>query len=101
MKRIKKGDKVIVISGKYRGEISQIRHVIGDKVVVENVNIVSKHTKNPSGDSGNIFKKEMPIHQSNVALYNRATNKPDRIKFLIIAGKKHRYFKSSNTQVVN
>ncbi|MES9823166.1 MAG: 50S ribosomal protein L24 [Candidatus Thiodiazotropha endolucinida] len=102
--KIKKGDEVIVISGKDKGKRGTVvRMLQDDRLVVENVNMAKKHTKpNPNrGEPGGILDKEMPLHISNVALYNPATDKGDRIGFKILEdGKKVRIFKS-NQEVVD
>jgi len=104
MRKIKKGDEVIVITGKNRGArgiVLQVRE--DDRVVVEGVNVVKKHTKpNPmAGTPGGIIEQERPIHVSNVALYNEATGKADRVGFRTLEdGRKVRYFKS-NGEVVD
>ena len=104
MRRIKKGDEVIVTAGKDKGRRGSVLQVLeNDRVVVENVNMVKKHTKpNPmKGLDGGIVEKEMPMHVSNVMLFNPATNKGDRVGFKILEdGKKVRYFKS-NGEVVD
>lgn len=103
MRKIKKGDEVIVITGKDKGRRGEVIRVLPekDKVVVANINMVKRHTKpNPQRKiAGGIVEKEMPIHISNVALYNRATGKGDRVGFRIVDGKKVRYFKSTNELV--
>jgi large subunit ribosomal protein L24 len=100
MNKIKRGDDVMVIAGKDKGKRGRvIRLVKEDKVLVENVNMVKRHTKpNPNiNKPGGIMQKEMPLHISNVALYNPVTNKPDRVGFRILEdGRKVRYFKSNN-----
>ncbi len=101
MKRIKKGDEVILIAGKDKGEIGTVSKVLGDKVIVEGLNRVKKHQKgNPmTGEPGGIITKEMPIHISNVALYNPETKKADRVGFRMEDGKKVRYFKSTGKTI--
>ncbi|MET0028675.1 MAG: 50S ribosomal protein L24 [Candidatus Thiodiazotropha sp.] len=102
--KIKKGDEVIVITGKDKGKRGTVVKMLPDnRLVVENVNMVKKHTKpNPNrGEPGGIVDKEMPLHISNVALYNPATDKADRVGFKILEdGKKVRVFKS-NQEVVD
>ncbi len=104
MNRIKKGDEVIVLAGKDKGKRGNVLRVLpNDKVVVENVNVVKRHTKpNPNaGVAGGIMDKEMPIHVSNVNLYNPVTKKGDRVGFRVLEdGRKVRYFKS-NGEVVD
>jgi large subunit ribosomal protein L24 len=100
MRRIKKGDEVIVITGKDKGRRGTVLRVMADdKVVVENINVAKKHTKpNPNaGVPGGIVDREMPIEVSNVMLYNPATEKGDRVGFKVLDdGRKVRYFKSNN-----
>ena len=104
MNRIKKGDEVIVISGKDKGRRGSVMTVHTDnKVTVESINMVKKNTKpNPMrGVEGGIIEKEMPINLSNVMLFNPATSKGDRVGFKTLEdGKKVRYFKS-NGEVVD
>ncbi len=100
MRRIKKGDDVVVIAGKDKGRRGTVVRVLADedRVIVENVNMVKKHQKpNPAlGIPGGIIEKEMPIHVSNVMLYNPTTGKPDRVGFKTLEdGRKVRYFKSN------
>lgn len=101
MRKIKKGDEVIVIAGKDKGRRGHVVRVLPDidKVIVQNVNMVKKHMKpNPArGIAGGIIEKEMPIHVSNVAIYNPKTGKGDRVGFRELEdGRKVRYFKSTN-----
>lgn len=104
MRKIRKGDEVVVLTGKDKGKRGTIIRVLpSDQVVVENVNMVKRHTKpNPQrGEAGGILDKEMPIHISNVALYNSATGKADRVGFKILEdGRKVRVFRS-NGEVVD
>lgn len=101
MMRIKKGDEVIVIAGKDKGRRGTVRSVLrkAGRVVVEGVNLVTKHVKsNPNtNEQGGIIKKEKPIHISNVMLYNPATGRGDRVGFKFLEdGRKVRYFKSND-----
>ena len=100
MKRLKTGDDVIVIAGKDKGKRGTISRMIsGDRVVIDNVNMAKRHTKpNPNLNvAGGIVEKEMPIHSSNVALFNPVTKKGDRVGFRVLDdGRKVRYFKSNN-----
>jgi large subunit ribosomal protein L24 len=102
--KIKKGDEVIVISGKDKGKRGTVVKILqDDRLVVENINMAKKHTKpNPNrGEPGGILNKEMPLHISNVALYNPVTDKGDRVGFKILEdGKKVRIYKS-NQEVVD
>ncbi|NSL53868.1 50S ribosomal protein L24 [Uliginosibacterium aquaticum] len=102
MNKIRKGDEVIVLAGKDKGKRGTVvRCVDAERVLVEGVNRVKKHTKpNPvKGQVGGIVEKEMPIQISNVALFNPATQKADRVGFKIEDGKKLRVFKSSGAVV--
>ena len=103
MNKIKKGDDVIVLSGKDKGRTGQVLSVLNNSiVVVENVNIVKKHQKgNPNtGQESGIVEKEMPIHISNVLLLNPITNKGDKVGIKKLEdGTKVRYFKSNNEVV--
>ena len=103
MQKIKKGDDVIVLTGKDKGKRGTVVRVVGsDRVVVENVNMVKRHTKaNPqAGIAGGIVEKEASIHISNVALFNPATKKGDRVGIKTLEdGKKVRFFKSNNEVV--
>jgi len=104
MHKIRKGDDVTIIVGKDSGKRGTVLRVLpdADKLVVENVNIVKKHTKpNPqAGVPGGIVEKEMPIHVSNVMLYNPQTKKGDRVGFKILEdGRKVRVFKSTDEVV--
>jgi large subunit ribosomal protein L24 len=103
MERIRKGDEVIVIAGKDKGKRGAVARRVGaEHVVVEGVNRVKKHVKpNPvKGVVGGVVEKDMPLHVSNVSLYNPATKKADRVGFKLLEnGKKVRVFKS-NGEVV-
>ena len=104
MSRVKKGDEVIVIAGRDKGKRGVVLSVMNDvnKVIIENVNMIKRHTKgNPAqGAPGCIVEKESPIHQSNVAIWNTVTNKNDRIGYRYLEdGQKVRYFKSNNEVV--
>ncbi len=103
MKRIKKGDEVVAIAGTDKGRRGIVIRVFpNDRVLVENVNVVKKHTKpNPNvGATGGIVDKEMPIHVSNVLLFNSATGKGGRVGFKILEdGRKVRYFKATDEVV--
>ena len=100
MNRIKKGDDVIVIAGKDKGRRGTVLRVFeNDRVLVENVNIAKKHQRaNPNaGVPGGIIEKEVPLHVSNVMLYNPASEKGDRIGIRKLAdGRRVRFFKSNN-----
>lgn len=104
MNKIRKGDNVIVTTGKDKGKRGTVLRVLDtDQLVVEGANVVKKHTRpNPmKGINGGILEKEMPIHVSNVALFNSATQKADRVGFKVLEdGRKVRVFKS-NGEVVD
>jgi large subunit ribosomal protein L24 len=104
MNKIRKGDAVIVIAGKDKGKRGTVLNRIDDEqLLVEGVNRVKKHTKpNPmKGQPGGIIEKEMPIHISNVALFNPVSKKADRVGFKMLDdGRKVRVFKS-NGEVVD
>jgi large subunit ribosomal protein L24 len=103
MKRIRKGDEVIVLAGRDKGKRGTVlRRVDADHVVVEGVNRVKKHQRpNPmKGETGGIIDKDLPIHVSNVALFNPATKKADRAGIKVLeGGKKVRVFKDNGEQV--
>lgn len=102
MSKIRKDDEVIVLTGKDKGKRGVVsRRVDADYVVVDGVNVAKKATKpNPmTGTTGGIVDKLMPIHVSNVALFNAATGKADRVGYKDVDGKKVRIFKS-NGEVV-
>lgn len=100
MERIKKGDDVIVLTGKDKGKKGNVEKILsGNKVMVHGVNVVKKHKKpNPNlGAPGGIEEKEMPIHLSNIGIFNPETKKVDRIGFKTLEdGRKVRFFKSTD-----
>ncbi len=103
MKRINKGDEVIVTTGRSKGQRGHVLRVINDsKLLVENVNMVKKHQKpNPAmNQGGGIVEKEAPIHVSNIQLFNPATNRADKVSFKTLEdGRKVRIFKSNGEAV--
>jgi large subunit ribosomal protein L24 len=103
MKRIRKGDEVIVTTGRSKGTRGHVLQVIGeDRLLVENVNMVKRHTKPDPGRNkpGGIVEREAPIHISNVSVFNPATGKADRVGFKSLAdGNKVRVFKSTGEAV--
>ena len=104
MNKIRKGDEVIILTGKDKGKKGNVVKAIpdDDKVIVDNVNMVKKHQKpNPALNvPGGIIEKEMPVHVSNVALVNPATGKADRVGFKTLDdGRKVRVFKSNGETV--
>jgi large subunit ribosomal protein L24 len=103
MNKIRKGDQVIVIAGRDKGKRGTISLRKDEShVVVEGINLVKKHTKpNPmKGTTGGIVEKTMPIHQSNVAIFNAATGKADRVGIKVLAdGTRVRVYKSSGEEI--
>ena len=103
MRKIKKGDEVIVTAGKDKGKRGAVLRVLdADHVVVEGANLVKKHQRpNPmKGSTGGIVEKEMPLHVSNVAIFNPATKKGDRVGFKVLNDGRHvRVFKSNGEMI--
>jgi large subunit ribosomal protein L24 len=103
MNKIRKGDQVIVLTGRDKGRRGTVtQRVDAEHIVVEGVNVAKKHVKpNPmKGTTGGVVDKTMPIHQSNVAIYNPATGKADRVGIKLQAdGKKLRVYKSSGDEI--
>lgn len=103
MKKIRKGDDVIVITGKDKGRTGTVLQVLeNDRVLVEGVNMAKKHVKpNPNvGEPGGIQDKNMPMHISNIQVYNPKTKKGDRVAIQISEdGAKKRVFRSNNEAV--
>jgi large subunit ribosomal protein L24 len=103
MNKIRKGDQVIVLTGRDKGKRGTVSRRVDDQlVVVDGVNIVKKHVKpNPmKGTAGGVVDKTMPIHQSNVAIWNPATGKADRVGIKLLADKTRvRVFKSSGDEI--
>jgi large subunit ribosomal protein L24 len=103
MRKIRKGDQVVVIAGRDKGKRGEVQRVVDDDhVVVAGVNQVKKHTRpNPlKNQPGGIVTKEMPIHVSNVAIYNPRTQKADRVGVRQLEnGRKVRVFKSSGQEI--
>ena len=103
MKRIHKGDEVIVTTGRSKGQRGHVLRVLaGDRMLVENVNMVKKHQKpNPSvNQPGGIIERESAIHVSNVQVYNPATGKADRVGFKTLEdGRKVRIFRSTGEAI--
>ena len=102
MSRIRKGDQVLVITGKNKGQKGEVVRVVGDRLVVSNINLIKRHTKaNPQANQpGGIIEREAPIHISNVMLFNPATGKGDRVGFKVLEdGRKLRVFRSSGEAV--
>ena len=103
MNKIRKGDQVIVTTGRDKGKRGTVtQRVDEERIVVDGVNVAKKHVKpNPlKGTQGGVVDKVMPIHQSNVAIYNAATGKADRVGIKLLAdGKKVRVYKSSGEEI--
>jgi large subunit ribosomal protein L24 len=103
MNKIRKGDQVVVLTGRDKGKRGTVaQRVDADHLIVEGVNLVKKHVKpNPmKGTQGGVVDKTMPIHQSNVAMFNPATGKGERVGIkLLDGGQKVRVFKSSGAEV--
>ena len=99
MNRIKKGDQVIVITGKDKGKKGDVVRVAGDRVFVSNINVVKRHTKpNPqAGQAGGVVEREASIHISNVMLFNPASGKGERVGIKMLEdGRKLRVFRSGD-----
>jgi large subunit ribosomal protein L24 len=102
MNKIRKGDEVIVLAGKDKGKRGRVvLRKDDDHVIVEGINLVKKHTKpNPmKGTTGGIVEKAMPIHQSNVAIFNSATGKADRVRINVEGDTHKRVFTSSGEEI--
>ena len=103
MNKIRKGDQVIVLAGRDKGKRGTVSsRVDDDRVLVDGVNVVKKHVKpNPlKGTTGGVVDKTMPIHQSNIAIFNPATGKADRVGIKQLADKTRvRVYKSSGEEI--
>ena len=102
MNKIRKGDQVIVLTGRDKGKRGTVtQRVDEERLVVDGVNVVKKHVKpNPmKGTTGGVIDKTMPIHQSNIAIFNAAAGKADRVGIKIDGDKKTRVFKSSGAEI--
>ena len=104
MRKIKKGDNVVVITGRDKGKRGDVTRIVDDDhVIVAGINQLKKHQRpNPmKGEQGGIVNKDMPIHISNVALWNPVTRKADRVGFRSMEdGRKVRFFKGNGEQLV-
>jgi len=103
MRKIRKGDNVVVIAGRDKGKRGDVARVVdAEHVVVNGVNSVKRHTRpNPlKNQPGGIVSKDMPIHVSNVAIWNPVTGKPDRVGVRLLEdGRRVRFFKSNGEQI--
>ena len=102
MKKIRKGDSVIVLTGRDKGKTGDVLKVLpNDRALVNGINLVKKHTKpNPmTGATGGIVEKEASIHISNIAIYNSKAKKADKVAIKIDGDKKARVFKSDGSNV--
>jgi large subunit ribosomal protein L24 len=102
MNRIKKGDRVMVTAGKDKGKQGEVVLVLGDKVVVANINVIKRHTKpNPQANQpGGVIEREAPIHASNVMVFNPASGKGERIGTKVLEdGRRIRVFRSSGEAI--
>lgn len=102
MQKIKKGDQVIVLTGRDKGKTGDVLKVLpNDRALVNGINVVKKHTKpNPmQGVTGGIVEKEASIHISNIAIYNPQTQKADRVGIEQVDGEKVRIFKSDGKRI--
>ncbi|HVM78885.1 MAG TPA: 50S ribosomal protein L24 [Stellaceae bacterium] len=96
--KIKKGDKVVVITGRDKGKVGEVKKVLPaeNRVIVDGVNMIKRHTRPSAGDPGGIVEKEASIHVSNVAYVDPKTDKPTRIGYKTLEdGRKVRYAKRS------
>ena len=102
MNKIKKGDQVIVISGRDKGKTGELLQVMADgRALVNDINLVKKHTKpNPmAGITGGILQKEAPIQMSNLSIFNPSSSKADKVRIEGEGKDKHRVFKSDGSKV--
>ena len=102
MNKIRTGDEIIVLTGRDKGKRGTVTlRVDADHVVIDGINVVKKHVKpNPlKGTTGGIVDKSMPIHQSNVAIFNAASGKADRVGVKLVDGKRVRVFKSTGEEI--
>ena len=102
MNKIKKGDQIIVITGRDKGKTGEVLQILDDgRALVNDINLVKKHTKpNPTtGVTGGILQKEAPIQLSNISLLNPVTNKADRVRVEGVGKDKYRVFKSDGSRL--
>lgn len=102
MNRIRKGDRVVVITGKNKGQSGEVLRIAEDRVVVAGLNLIKRHTKaNPQANQpGGIIEREASIHNSNVQLVNPATGKGERVGYKVLEdGRKVRVFRKSGEMI--
>ena len=102
MRKIRREDEIIVLTGKDKGKRGKVQRILDERrIVVSGINMIKKHQKpNPQANvAGGIIEKEAAIQISNVAIFNSATNKADRVGFKVEDGKKSRIFKSSGEKI--
>ncbi len=101
MQKIRKGDTVVVLAGRDKGKRGEVLAVTGDTLYVAGVNMVKRNVKpNPmKNEPGGIVSKEAPLHISNVAIYNPAAQKADRVAIKVVDGRKQRVFRSSGQAI--
>jgi len=102
MNRIRKGDRVLVITGKNKGQTGEVLRIAEDRVVVAGLNLIKRHTKpNPQANQpGGIVEREASIHNSNVQLLNPATGKGERVGYKVLEdGRKVRVFRKSGEMI--
>ena len=99
--KLRAGDEVIVISGREKGKRGNIKSIVGEKCIINDLNLAKRHTRpNPQlGITGGIVEKEMPIHLSNVMIWNSSTKKQDKVAFKDEEGKKTRVFRSTGKDI--
>jgi large subunit ribosomal protein L24 len=99
--RIRKGDNVVVITGRDRGKKGEVLRVIPaeNRAIVRGVNVVKRHQRQTARDQGGIVTKELPIHLSNISLAEPSDGKPTRIGFRFVEGRKVRYSKRTGDQI--
>jgi len=104
MNKIRKGDEVVVLTGKDKNKRGVVLARVSDELLlVEGINVVKKHQKpNPmKGVAGGVVDKTLPIHQSNVSLFDKETGKPSRVSIQVVDGKSVRVLKGSGAQLPN
>ena len=97
MQKIRKGDKVVILTGKDKGRSGEVLHVIPkeDRAVVRGINVVKRHQRQTASQEAGIITKEAPIHLSNIAIADPKDGKPTRVGFQVVDGKKVRVAKRS------